>query len=91
MEEIMLSKKWIAALVGAMVAGVCSFAIAGETGTTKGMAQKSGNIPYNLHDEADKTDIYDLPVGMDEEEQDDEMEEMQKEEQAYKARQSASR
>lgn len=69
----MLSKKWtIQLLIG-------NFAIAFACVAEATPAQKPESIPYNLHDEADKTDIYDIPVQNDEEDIEEEMDELNKE------------
>jgi len=77
-----LSKKWTIQLliVGNLAIAFACFAEATPTQSNALSQKKSETIPYNLHEESDKTDIYDLPVQNDEESIEEEMEALKNEE-----------
>jgi hypothetical protein len=91
-EEIMLSKNWIALLAGILMIGTGSI-VSAHSSTSSGptaQGQKVNDIPYNLRDEDDKTDIFAIPSDSSEEEQDEEMDELEQTEKAQQAKKAAS-
>lgn len=70
----MLSRKWTATLTIAATAlvSVCAAAPAWNEG------QYNDNPPYDFHGEVDNTDIFAIPLDNSEEDQDEELESMEK-------------
>lgn len=66
----MLSKNWTASLTIAAISIASACAAAPE--------QYNDNPPYDFHGEVDKTDIFAIPLDNSEEDQDDELESMEK-------------
>jgi Spy/CpxP family protein refolding chaperone len=80
----MLMKKMTTSLLAGILAlGTCSLATAHETSSAPN--SKPNTIPYNLHDEDDKTDVLAIPSDSTEQEQEDEMDDLHKSEQHNKS------
>lgn len=89
LEDNMLSTKLNAQLLlGVLTIALNSSAFAQDVKPASPAQTKtqSKEIPYNLHDEADKTDIFAIPSDSSEEEQEEEMNELKELEQKQSLR-----